>query len=430
MTTRWVDARARIALALRRSRAGLQANAAPWRVAAVALALAALGAAMDAAHATVLRRDAVMLLSARVALFVISWCLALAAAHTADRALSTSLLSPTPLGAAGLTAAWVALAVLTAPLIMSASHPEPSAMPAATRAVEADGVDFSFMTHSAPPPPTTPLTRNGPLLAVSAGRKLRWVDRDGVQPVTPTDRFPHTTHVLMDYRASVADFVAVADVAIASGALEVAWVLPREEWPVGQEYRPSCTPTHYGLQAAMTDPVTQGPMTVHAVAEPAHATPGVPWTDELGPFAETELYDVLERGLSVRLQRWSPADAGRTTGTVMAQRLLVGLALGLALFLLRLVRTATAAHRLTRAADARPREAGQPCGAVATLPTWLPRRAATHGVGGGAPYRVAPGLLTAPLGVVLRMGVLRVRGALVALMAAMLVLSATLLVAG
>lgn len=362
------------------------AQTAVWWVAAVTLGFAALGAAMDAAQATVLRRGAGLFHGAHVALFVTSWCLALVAARSTQRCLNVSLVSPTPLGAARLTVAWLALAMLTAPLIMNAAHPEPAVLPASTEADALNGVEFSFVTHAAPRAPTTAVARNGPLLAVSAGLKLRWVDHDGVRPVAPTDRFPRTTQVLMDQHASVSDFVAVADVAIARGAAEVAWVLPREDWPAGQEFRPACTPTQYGLPEAMAGSVTSGPMTVRAVEHPAQANPGLPWTDELGPLAETRLYNVLGSGMTVELQRWSPPGAAHATRTLMVERLLVGLALGFALFAMRLMRDAIAAHRLTREADARPRG-------------------------------------------VVRQAVLRLRWALVPLVAAMLVLSGTLLLA-
>ncbi|MBK6579632.1 MAG: hypothetical protein IPG17_26290 [Sandaracinaceae bacterium] len=229
--------------------------------------------------------------------------------------------------------------------------------------------------------------RRGPLLAVPEGHGLLWVDRDGVRHVAPTDTFPSTTHVLMDASARVSDFAAAADVAMSRGAHEVVWVLPHE--PL--EVRPSCTPTRYGLTQAMTGALERGPMTIRAVSHPSHASPGVPWTDELGPLGEMSLNEVLHRGLTVRLQRWTSPQAGPTLRAVMVGGLLASLALGLGLFLLRLMAEALAAGQLARSPDALPLALAEAPHAASVSPAWLPRAHATHAVGGGSPYRATPG---------------------------------------
>jgi hypothetical protein len=401
----------------RASQAQRGAPAAVWGLASVAMGMGALTAALPAAQATLLRHHTVAFVGARGVLFVACWWLALRAARATDAFLHASLLRPQGRCAGALLAASVSLVLLVIPLVPRG--------PERSGAAAAAPVDVGFVTHWAPRGGAKQLVRRGPLLAVSEGHALLWVHRDGVRHVVPTDTFPSTTHVLMHATARVSDFAAAADVATSRGALEVVWVLPHE--PL--EVRPSCTPTRYGLTQAMTGALERGPMTIRAVSHPSHASPGVPWTDELGPLGEMSLNEVLHRGLTVRLQRWTPPQAGPTLRAVMVGGLLASLALGLGLFLLRVMAEAFAAGQLARTPHALPLEPAEArCGA-AVFPAWLPWQRTTHGVSSGGPYRAAPGLRSAHAGVVLRAAFERLRGPLALVVAVMLVLSSALLLA-
>lgn len=393
------------------------APAAVWGLASLALGMGALTATLPAAQATLLRHHTAAFVGARVVLFVACWWLALRAARGTDAFLHASLSCPQRRCAGALVAACVSLGLLVGPLVRPAAEP--------SRTTAAAQVGGSFVTHWAPRVGAKQLVRRGPLLAVSNGQLLLWVHSDGVRPVAPTDTFPSTTHVLMDASARVSDFAAAADVATSRGALEVVWVLPHEP----AEVRPSCTPTRYDLTQAMTRALERGPMSIRAVRHPSQATPGVPWTDELGPLGDMSLNEVLHRGLTVRLQRWSPPQAGPTLRAVMVGGLLTSLALGLVLFWLRLMAEAFAAGQLVRTRHAWPLALAEArCGA-AMFPAWLPRAHATNVVGGGSPYRATPGVVTARTGVVLQVGFERLRGPLALVLAAMLVLSGALLLA-
>jgi hypothetical protein len=401
----------------RASQAQRGAPAAVWGLASVALGMGALTAALPAAQATLLRHHTVAFVGARGVLFVACWWLALRVARGTEAFLHASLLRPPGRCAGALVAASVSLGLLVLPLVPRG--------PERSGAADAALVDVAFVTHWAPRRGAKQLVRRGPLLAVPEGHGLLWVDRDGVRHVAPTDTFPPNTHVLMDASARVADFVAAADVAMSRGAHEVVWVLPHE--PL--EERPPCTPTRYGLTQAMTGALERGPMTIRAVSHPRHASPGVPWADELGALGDMSLNEVLHRGLTVRLQRWTSPQAGPTLRAVMVGGLLASLALGFGLFLLRLMAEALAAGQLARSPDASPLALAEArCGA-AVFPAWLPWQRTTHGVSSGGPYRAAPGLQSAHAGVVLRAAFERLRGPLALVVAAMLVLAGALLLA-
>lgn len=467
------------------SRVQRGATAAVWRMAAITLSMGALAAGMEAAQATVLRYDATAFVGARCVLFLACGWLALRAARAADALLRESLRHRLRHCGGALAAAGLGLGLLTAPFLPRAAGATGAELPLSTADEVVDGVaagvDVRFMTHWSPHAAGPPLVRRGPLLAVSEGQTLLWVDPHGVRRVAPTDGFPATTHVLMDTHARVADFVAAADTAISRGANEVVWVLPHpagvpsrlshserlrinamlqrfappldrrlaerrpqhgraetlrgdtfEEEPAVEEPhapRPSCTPLHYRLTDAMTGTVTRGPMTVRAVGHPNRATPGMPWTDELGPLDDLTLTDVLHRRRTVRLQRWSPPQAGHPIRALMLGALLVGLALGVALFALRLVFEAASAGRLAGARGVLPLAGAVLHSRGAVFPEWLPRARATHVVGSGSPYRAAPGVLTARAGVVVRVGLARLVLPGGVLVAVMLVLSGALLLA-
>lgn len=364
-------------------------------------------------------------LGIRGAGFVMWGALVLLAARAANRFLRAGLINPTAPLRPSAAAAGLALGVLAAPLVLHTGDP-PLASPAPEPASPISAETFRFLTHWAPRTDQWPVERAHSLLAVSAEQTQLWVSPEGVRHVQATERFPSTTQVLMDEGARVSDLIAVADVAMAHGAEEVVWVLPCEHWT---PRRPSCTATRYGLAEAMNGPITRGPVTIRAVRHSSDARPGVPWTDELSAGRDTSLREVLRHERAVELQHGTVPRVRSPLLELAAQALLVGLALGCGLFLLRWLREAAAARRLLRTASARPRTASEPRSGAAVFPTWLPWQCTTHVVESGSPYRAAPGVLTARAGLVMLVGFGRLRGPLAMVVAAMLVLSSALLCA-
>src|SRR5690606_16369039 len=134
-----------------------------------------------------------------------------------------------------------------------------------------------------------------------------------------------------------------------------------------------------------------------------------------------------ERGMQVELQRWSSSPRSASSQRSVLERLLLGLATGLGCFLVALLWVALRARRLCRRPDAQPLPRDEVRPRVPLYPAWLSRSRLSHVVADGPPYRRTQALGTAKGLPVLREAYARVRGPVMAVVALMLAVSATLL---
>lgn len=428
----------------------------PWTAGLYTLALGTLHAALEVAALLLARRVSVLAPVGASVGFCASWGVALVAALVVAWVLREALGGPPrSLPAWCRVASFPALAATT--LLASLLLPPASALPTVPRPVprRADQPPESkelanFRTDYGPRYYAPRLELDGQALLVTSSGAFWWVGHDGLEPVAMADvppgassPFPRVTHVFMEGGALVADFIWAADVAIAHGASEVVSVLPRgnrlpgdpsvpglpqeTHYPTEAEYRPACTPTSYGVGELMTGPVTQGPIVVHAVGHPDGVLGGVPFTDEVASLADLTLAALQERGMQVELQRWSSSPRSFGSQRSVLGRLLLGLATGLGCFLVALLWVALRAQRLCRQPNAQPLPRDEARPLVPLYPAWLPRSRLSHVVTDGPPYRRTQALGTTKGLPVLREAYARLRGPMMAVVALMLAVSATLL---